>query len=115
MIDCYHCIKKVEGFPHLAVSLIGTTTKEFKKDFFDFCPKCFEHLFGIIVFSTQKKLAISCHMCESLIIESVPYSYFMSWYKLTNGDVAIGRRRICGPCSKRELFPIINSLLIVKP
>lgn len=113
--SCYHCTKRIEGFPQLLLSLIGTSKKDFKKDHFDFCLECFEHLFGIVVFSTQKNVAISCHVCESTLIESIPYSYFSSLYKLQNGDTGLGRRRVCGTCSKRELFPIINSLLIVAP
>ena len=112
---CYHCITRL-GTPRLAISLIGSNKKEFKKDFYDFCPHCFEYLFGSsIIFTTHKNLAMSCHMCESVVIGSLPYSYFMHFYKFTDGNDYVGKRRICGPCSTRELFPIISSLLIVRP
>lgn len=114
-MKCYHCINRL-GFPRFAINLIGSDKKQFKKDLYDFCPDCFKYFFGTsVIFSTQKVVAESCHVCESKVIGSLPYSYLMHVYTLNNGNLDIGQRRICGPCSKRELFPIINSLLIVLP
>lgn len=114
-LNCYHCSKRLAGFPQLLLSLIGATKKDIKKDYFDFCPECFEYLFGTVVFSTEKIVAFSCHVCESTLIESVPYAYFTEFYKLQNGASGVGKRRVCGSCTQRDLFPIINSILIIKP
>jgi hypothetical protein len=115
MIKCYCCVDRLR-FPRFAVNLIGSDKKLFKKDLFDFCPHCFEYLFGTnILFSTQKSVAMSCHVCDNKVIESLPYSYLEHRCMLNNGDLVIGQRRMCGTCSARELFPIITSLLIVPP
>lgn len=115
MLNCYYCIARL-GLKKFAISLIGSDKKEFKKDFFSFCPDCFEYLFGTsIVFSTKKDVATSCHVCDSKVIGTLPYSYFINAQIFPNGDKVEGKRRMCGPCSTRELFPIITSLLIVLP
>jgi hypothetical protein len=79
--------------PRAAVGLIGADKKIFKKDFYDFCPTCFEYLFGIVVFTTKKPDSESCHVCESKIIESLPYSYFYSFYKFTDGREKLRQKK----------------------
>lgn len=111
---CYHCTHPVH-LPQAQISLIGTDRKQWKKDLFDFCPNCFEYLFGNVIFSTDKMAAMACHLCDSKLITAIPYSYFIHLAQLNNGKLITGKRRVCSICSEHELFPVISSLLIVNP
>jgi hypothetical protein len=115
MLKCFYCIEKL-SYPSFTVAVIGSEKKIISKDRFEFCPKCFEYLFGkSIVFSTNSNESMACHMCNSKLITALPYSYFMMTTKLNNGTTMTGKRRFCTPCSKNDLFPVLNSLLIVNP
>ena len=88
MVDeiCYHCVKRLK-YPKFAVSLIGADKKKFKKDYYGLCADCFEYFFGSNnIFTSKKDLAMSCHMCQSSIIISLPYSYFLHNGKFTDGS-----------------------------
>lgn len=109
--SCCICNVKMD-YPKLNLYLIGSEKKEFKKDFFNFCKKCFEDTFGTgILFSTDSTDSLTCHMCESKLITGFPYAYLGCIHKLTNKTLSVGKRRMCKACTKSDLFPIIHSLL----
>ena len=64
---------------------------------------------GLHAFNEDVKYENIYSESEDSSMPLIGYTY------LKDGTNNVGQRRMCGPCSTRELFPIITSLLIVPP